>query len=304
MKKPDFDFTKHIEVPDEWIEKALSIPAQHPVKARPPIPRRLITAAAAVLVIGLSIGSYFLFRNMSQAPAVAPSPTSAPISPTLPGQDPTGIGSQTQPTEQTDAPQSESVPQPTELPTVTQTQPVPSVIPTQPATQQGAKPDETPTTVPVPTEPVTQPVTLPEPIDPEPIDEPTPTDALGPFEPYLPGPEDDPPEPVDPEPVPAAERFAEIYHPVSLSDYTESDAAPQHTAEIYCTLYDSSGNPLGSANPFANDHRAWIHSQWGDTFFYYFFHGAVDADADVPLHCTYVFYDRSGSRLAEGAITL
>ncbi len=73
MSRPDFDFSKYVEVPDTWIENALKIPDT--VKNQPkalPI-RRYVTAASIVLVIALGISVYFLFGNKSPI-SIAPTP--------------------------------------------------------------------------------------------------------------------------------------------------------------------------------------------------------------------------------------
>ncbi len=66
LSKPDFDFAKYVEVPDQWIENALNIPntAQQKPKVTP-FPRRIAVAASIVLVTVLGISVYFLFRNKS-----------------------------------------------------------------------------------------------------------------------------------------------------------------------------------------------------------------------------------------------
>ena len=63
MSRPDFDFSKYVEVPDAWVENALKIPdtAKNQPKALPI--RRYVTAASIVLVIALGISVYFLFGN-------------------------------------------------------------------------------------------------------------------------------------------------------------------------------------------------------------------------------------------------
>ena len=64
MNKPDFDFSVHVEVPDEWIEKALAIPgaqAKKPRILRFPS-RRLIAAAAVIPVLARGMYLYFSFH--------------------------------------------------------------------------------------------------------------------------------------------------------------------------------------------------------------------------------------------------
>ena len=68
MSKPDFDFSKYFEVPDKWIESALSIP--NVVNTQPkvlPI-RRYVAAASIVLVVALGISVFFRFGNKKPIP--------------------------------------------------------------------------------------------------------------------------------------------------------------------------------------------------------------------------------------------
>ena len=108
MKKPDLNFSKHVAVPDEWIEKALAIPSSCASPAAPPRrprvfflgSRRLIAAASIVLVAALSVSGYFLIRNIRGPSAVAPyeeatvtAPTvTAPIAATDTPDEPTAAG--------------------------------------------------------------------------------------------------------------------------------------------------------------------------------------------------------------------
>lgn len=71
MRKPDFDFSKYVQIPDRWIENALNIP--NTAKKAPKIfpIRRFVTAASIVLVTAIGISLFFLFANKSTIP-VAP----------------------------------------------------------------------------------------------------------------------------------------------------------------------------------------------------------------------------------------
>jgi hypothetical protein len=141
--KPDYDFSGHIKVPDEWIKRALSVPSSFTVKSAPVLPlRRIVAAASVMLIAALSITLYFLFGNKNGIPQIQPSPASESavpsenILPTYPTTSPTVIPTAstapTEPSSPTEPPASEA---PTESFTVPPAEvpsahPDPIIIPT------------------------------------------------------------------------------------------------------------------------------------------------------------------------------
>ena len=107
MKRPDYNFAKHIAVPDAWIEKALAIPSAVPQKpAVIAVNRRWLAAAGVVLALGLSVAVYFFFGNKNvlsthSAAAIPTDPAAsaaADVSATqAPSAQPSGAGQPTAP---------------------------------------------------------------------------------------------------------------------------------------------------------------------------------------------------------------
>lgn len=287
--RPDYDFSKHVKVPDAWIERALAVPS---AQARKPHrfslrSRRLAAAAAVVLVLGMSISLYFIFRNIDEPTGVVvPSVPSTVTQPTEATAHPTETDVRVPASHAPTAPPTEVNPDSPTAQTPTQPSPtVPSASASEPAVPPVTVPSAPAT---VPPEPATQP--------PEPH-----TDAP------VPPTEKPAEEPVStPENTPTSDRSAEICHPLGSSyvgSASEDDA-------IYCRLYDLAGNPIGSPNPFAAEHRAeivWLSPDdvsVGSAYLYYAFSGTVETHPSEPLRCIYVFYDRNGFEIARGSMTL
>lgn len=109
MNQLDFDFSKHVEVPEAWIDKALAIPSAAPVKPLIIAMRRRLIAAAVILpVLGLSLLLFFSIGNKNSIP-VKPSPSDvSTVAPTLPSETPSGsANASTQPTTEMKQPASQ-----------------------------------------------------------------------------------------------------------------------------------------------------------------------------------------------------
>ncbi len=105
LSKPDFDFSKHVEVPDAWIENALKIPdtAQSAPKVTP-FPRRMVAAAGIVLVTVLGVSAYFLFGNKNPIPTAPALPEADTVAPTENSSVPTEAASVSGSTDGTQSP--------------------------------------------------------------------------------------------------------------------------------------------------------------------------------------------------------
>ena len=281
MNRPDYDFTKHIEVPEAWIEKALAVPSSCQEKTRISPFRCLIAAASVVLALGLSISLYFLFRNISVA--VAPSPSSGDSRAPASVQEATVI------------PDYAAAPTalPTQPPAVQPTDSAPVVAPSQAPSQPAAPP--------VPTQRATA----------EPSEQPD-IPAVDPTEPpaVVPdNPSTDPPAHTDPPTVPQivspSEKpitetgyhievmipFDDPFIPASESDEDET---------IYCRVYSPSGYLIGDSDDYAPSHIAqtlWI----GQTLYLYYIQPLPDnAYTAGAGPYQYVFYDSAGRTLLHG----
>ena len=277
----DYSFSKHVKVPEEWVEKALAVPSAHPAKPHgfSLRSRRLAAAAGFVLALGLSILLYFYIRNInSVSPAVIPSAqpasASAPaVHPTSPTGSPAVIDAPT--VLPPDAPQDTSVTGPaTEVPSQPPTQLFPTAPPT---TASQTEPLHTEPTI-SPTQPDIPPTQPTVPSE-EPISEPSTVDI--PTE----GPNDDP--------SPSAENNVEIYAPFGLPIYQSSESDADEL--IFCRIYDEGGALIGESGWFGQSHAAQL--VWIGRTPYLYYAQALPADAHAYR---YVFYDSAGRTLKEG----
>ena len=283
MPKNEFDFSKHIKVPDEWIEKALAIPSSAPAQQHIRMSRRLVAAASVVLVLGLSIGLYFSFRNISVPPAVAPAPAAA-STPTEPTLSPVVIVTVT-PTVSapTDLPPTDAQ---VTFPTLTPTQ-----IPTLPQpTSLTEHPDEVTPSLPAaePTEQPTQPAVQP-------------TEANITSQTVYPTDEAD----ADPDDV----AYTEICHPLFVAPDPDEPyplSVWEDLDDVYCCICDSSGRVVGDPDLYSADHRAvQVVSNDSVTLNYTAAIPRPDQSAAIASRrFTYRFYESDGTIIAAGQFTL
>lgn len=286
-----------MKVPREWIEKALAVPSSPAGRAAGSSQRfrRLAAAAGVVLVLGLSVSLYFVFRNINDgADVVAPYAEATESAPT----DITGTVTPTQAEPSGTAPTDAPSQMPTKL---SPTLPISTVPPTvRPTEGSSDRPTAAPTEAPQPTAVTEQPT--------HPSVRPTEPHTEPPTAPYIAPPTVKPTEePLNnPEDGETSDREAEIFHPLG----SDSIFASSENNAIYCRLCDLNGVPIGDPNPYASEHRASVIWQTpddedpGSAYLYYAFSGTVDAHPDDALRCIYVFYFRNGYEIARGSITL
>ena len=298
MNKSDLDFSRYVEVPDEWIEKALAIPGdlaeRHESENSLPRPeaqkispnkkpaglylfqsRRLAAAACVVLILGLTALTYFYTGNMNTIPSAVLSPIGSEPSqsardstiPTSASCDESisALYDSSEPTGASSAaePSTETA-APTEATANTPTSATekPTQIPTE-------KPTEKPTSS--PTESPTQ----------------APTEAT---EPIVNATEDVCMTPEDTIDVTILHSAVEPIHAYAAS------------AKVYCSIYDSEGIQLGNSDLYSPSHRAFYRTESSQLYLYYA--GTITLAEDAPRICSYVFYDQWGSTLAYGSITV
>lgn len=294
LSRPDFDFSKYVEVPDQWIENALNIP--NTVQKQPKIIpfRRYITAASIVLVVTLGISIYFLFGNKNPIP-VAPKQTAA---------------TEAQSIDTTDAtfPTEQNTVQSTDSTVNNQVATASQAIPTTPATQ--VTTDSRGNIIPSPTQTNDQPTVAPSPsVTTAPSTEPpqdTPTDAPRPTPPQKPV--------AHPTTAPTAasvtEKPTQAYTPdirtlrlalrAELPTVAEAD---EDGGTLFCCVYDSSGNLLGDSDLYSRSHLVDINSggYQSDGVVYNY---AINYDANkVPDNrFTYKVYLRNGTVVLQGTL--
>lgn len=292
--KNDHDFSKHVKVPDEWMEKALAVPYTQPsLRVKLFSARRLTAAAIILLVFGVSIGLYFYIRNIKAMPA-APSATESILSPTV-SQSGT-VGSDTP----------LSLTHPGTGPTV------PASVPTQSAaapTQ--AQPTEPSTAAPAvsPTQAHTQPSPIVQPTTGEPSGRPNEKPATSPVAPTS-VPQissgEDPTDGQDIEPDPEdSEKHIEISHTPAGNLPVSPANEGGDPKVIYCRLYDGSGKLVGEPDLYCAAHLAeWVFTDSGSYFYYEA--SIPDPDAagiaytsDARTY-TYEFYNKRGQVLGTG----
>lgn len=291
--RPDYDFSKHVKVPDTWIGKALAIPSAPAAEPRGFFlcSRRIAAATSIVLVLGLSIALYFYIRNIDVgSDTVIPSAPASVTSPTGEPQPPSSAVSPA-PTQVEPTP-----PIPTEAPSHTSTQPS-TIVPTVPSAEAPSfiatdAPTVPPVTVPTETPPpATEPVIPP--TEPAPTSaEPTapPATIAPPTVPQIVSPSEDP--------APETEDHITLCVPVDdpVIQICESDA----DETIYCRIYSPSGYLIGDSNEYAPSHIAqtlWI----GQTLYLYYIQPLPDDPYPAEAGpYRYVFYDSAGITLAQG----
>ena len=286
MNNPEYDFKKHVKVPEEWIEKALAVPDGYAKKPRAAsfAPRRIAAAASIALVLGLSLYAYFLFENINSVPAVLPSPTygesgaasaygtepaeTAEHPTDAPSQHPSDSAAETVPAAEDGTLNQEVVLRTghdTEAPTVS-----PSVLPTEAPTQ----PETSASTEPRPTTPLP---TAPQP---------TQCTVLGP----------------DEDPLPSEEVTCEIYCPFEIEESQSGYAVSADELSVYCRVYGPDGRPIGDSEPYSDAHKA-VPVRTADGLFYLYVAALPAGPADgTPSGYAYEFYDRRGNVLYSGEL--
>lgn len=269
MREYNCDSLKKLSVPDELIDKALAVPkAASPAKAHPRR-RALIAAASVVIAATAGISVYFLTRNINDSPVpVAPAPaatseTAKPGIATEPSEQPTFPDAPSDPTEQV-----QPAVKPTELPAVTTAQPTEPEHEYKPAVNTPTVRPTVGATESPPVQPAEQPVILPT----EPIA--APTDHPEPPEPW----EDPTEQPMD--------EIASVGYMIPLSSYTGD-------GDIFCRMYSSKGEPMGSVDLYDDSHRVYYATGSGYLMLSYPL-GAVGEPLPADSY-TLVFYDESGS---------
>ena len=289
MNRPEYDFSKFVEVPDAWIEKAMDIPnAQASIPRSVSFaPRRIAAAAGAVIAVGIGLSSYFLFRNISSAPTVLSSPSSSESSASSARQIQGSAGTESDifPSEpSTNKPSPEAAAGlPTEGTAAYHTEPDVTSNQTDPTCEVPSEPQTQP-----PDEKHTEPSQAPEP----PVEIPVGENAT---EPGLPQKTDD------------AERHAEIVEPLCALSTDAGYTANESYVRIYCRVYDSSGRLTGDPDPYSEARLAQLFISGGQVFMRFdFVLTDIGAHSDSEPHqqlFTYEFCDERGNILAAGSLT-
>lgn len=280
MSKPDFDFSKYVEVPESWIENALNIP--NTVNSQPkafPV-RRIVAAASIVLVAVLGVSLYFLFGNKSPIPV-------APIKPTDSAQTMT----------ETASVDTESVTL-TERMTTSATTP-PSAPSTSAATQIATDSEGeiiVITTITTRTEHTPSDAT---PISPATTQAPAVTPSE---EPAVPPTQAATEISVPTAPTPTEPNIRTLELNLRLSEMIAT-VAEDGDSTLYCCIYDSAGNPIGDPDLYSRGHLLDIRPD-GYQSQEVIYHYSVDYDANtVPDGgFTYRIYLSSGTVLNKGTI--
>lgn len=298
LSKPEFDFSKYVEVPESWIKNALDIPDS--VSEQPevkPFPRRYLTAASVVLIAVLGVSVYFLYGNKSPIPIVPKSSTPAAEAPSE--------------TTFVEAPSAESgtVPDQTEP---TQSKEKPSAAPTQPATQIATDSrgniiitNRTDSTA-APTTSLTQAATESATQKPQPIQAPTAkateTASVTPAS-----------EPVIPSSEPPTQISAPDIRKLTVivpSDMFHVEICDSENEPLYCAVYDNSGRLLGDGDLYSDSHlieKEPIPSMEGEahgTSFLRYYEFEYDANQSPGSAFTYRIYLSDGHILYEGVVTV
>ena len=279
MSKPEFDFSKYVQVPDQWLENALNIPnTAQDIHRKKPVLRRYVAAASIVLVVALSAGAYFLFRNNTPI-AVAPLPTAATTE--------AAVDSTPPPSEYPTIPATAaSTQQPTEKPSQPSTQ-KPTVT-AQTASSAPSQPTDAPSPLPTAAQPTAQPSTQRPTVRPTTPTAPTESPTF-----------DKATEPA-PETTPPVETPTENeWFPDEIELYASlPDEIRLNEEYVYCRIEDEQGKRIGDENLYSQQHRIKVYEQY-DVVVYVpnsAYRGLKLPHGDY----TYYFYDRTGSVFASG----
>ena len=317
LSRPDFDFSKYVEVPDAWIENALKIPDT--VKNQPkalPI-RRYVTAASIVLVIALGISVYFLFGNKSPI-SIAPTPKTDNTESVTPS--PSFSEIPTEAESQTDSTLPQGIKREAETQLSTDAQGHAIIISAPPVTRDSnaTTPPKADASAQKPTDAVLPPretspgnviVKPAAPTQPNvppttpPATEPTPTPAHD-EEPQTTAPAPstaDPPVEQPTEDDPPYELPTEVWYDPPTETPSEivltatiPDAILRQGSPIYCRIHLSNGMPVGEWELYSDLHRAAV---YGSTAVYEPLASGLNLSHGKY---NYYFYDSTGKTFAKG----
>lgn len=300
MSKPDFDFSKYFEVPDEWIESALNIP--NAVNTRPkvlPI-RRYVAAASIVLVVALGISVFFLFGNKKPIP-VKPDNSGIAVqsaSESVTASDIGGAESTQPPSDAKTQPATGSRNDRGTIPTrsTQTTQAVTSTLP-QTAESSSAPTYVSPAAEPPQSDPSDSPQYQPtqKPVTPAP---PSPTQPKA-------APTSSPATsaPVTVSPTEEQKKTGIIRMPSSAIEIT---VAADEETRLYCRVYDSQGRILGDSDPYGASHIVDIeagseaYEQVGTVYSYSFEY----LPSQVSGTLRYQFYTQGDHVVYTGTVTI
>lgn len=315
MKNINFDALTNIKAPDAWIENALDIPAT--VEKKKPIlffkHGRIIAAVACLILVSVVSVTIYLTSDRIVPPIdpdynATEASISADMTDTPEGQDtttnkeqnkqpdnavvlPTGPHEAIEPTEdsssakptQSATTKPENPQTPTERPIIGPTQPVEPSEPAQPTEPPFVSPTEDET----PTEPSED-----DPMFPSvpPIDIPTEAPTAKPTE----EPTDEPTEKPTEHPANNFPEGTDCSGVTKISNLTGQN-------RVYCIVTDPSGNQMGTADWFTDEHLATIYYQDGN---YVYFAYSVRRCYNISKSGIYtcIFYNESGQKLFENAI--
>ena len=297
------------KITDEQLDARLSayheieptrFPAFVPSKAAKPSPilpfrnpRMMATAASIVLVITLGISVYFLFGNKNPIPVAPKQP----------------VSTEAQSIDATDVtfPTAQNTVQSTDSTVNDQVAKSSQVIPTTPATQPMT--DSRGNVIPSPTQTNDQPTVAPAPsVTTAPSTEPprdTPTNALRPSPTQKPVAHPT----TAPTAAPITEKPTQAYTPdirtlrLDLPIIDAATVSEDSDSNLFCCVYDSSGNLLGDSDLYSRSHLVNINSggYQSDGVVYNY---AINYDANkVPDNrFTYKVYLRNGTVVLQGTV--
>lgn len=313
MSDKRFSSIENYEVPQVWIDNALSIPTSDRKKAIVwfDFRKTLATAATFVLVCTLSLLVFFFTKDGSIVQVNPNVPTT--VTETVEMTDnknenklPTDSAVNNGATQETEGSEQTAQTTPsTTAPTQTEVQKPSAPEPTSPVPQQPTSAPEKvePTQKPIETQPPTQAPTA-EPTEP-PTDKPPVEPSDAPIEPTYP-PTDEPVAPIDPVepselPTDAPTQPPTQYVPQKEDYYIHTRFSTDllvGNGTIYCKVVDSGGNLVGDPDLYSNEHLVEINRIYESYTFvrYYPYVNDVITKADVY---SFYFYNEDGVIVAK-----
>lgn len=255
LSRPDFDFSKYVEVPDAWIENALNIP--NAVQKQPKIVplRRYVTAAGIVLVIALGISVYFLFGNKKPIPVA---PTSKADNTESTAQIPSSPTHSTDAESQTDSTFPQGIKREAETQLSTDAQGRAIIISAPPVTR------ESTATMPPKAD---APAQAPTDADPTPRETSPGNFIVKPAAPTQPNVSPTSSPATEPFPTPAQDeepQTAVICVPARNIELIDSESDTE--SGLYCCVYDSRGNPIGAGDLYDASHLVTVPAPSGSGY--------------------------------------